>query len=429
MQYGEAINYIHATLKFGVKLGLDNIKSLLDLMGNPHQKLKYVHVAGTNGKGSTVAFISSILISAGYKVGVYTSPYIERFTERIKINKSEISEEDLARITSFVKEKVEIMIKEGKNHPTEFEIVTAIAFQYFYEMGCDIVVLEVGLGGRFDSTNVIDKPLVAVITTISYDHMDKLGDTLAKIAFEKAGIIKEATDVVIYPQSEEAEKVFGDACTERRALLHKVCFEKIEVRNYSIDGQEFDYDRMESIRISLLGEHQIKNAVVAIETAKILAIKGYKITEDIIRRGLGTARWPGRLEVLRKEPVFLIDGAHNQEGSQTLANVLKTYFPDKKILFILGVLKDKDYRSIIEACAPIASQFITITPKSDRALPAKDLAEIVECYCNNLLISDTIEDAVRTSLELSPKDGVICAFGSLYYIGEVRRIFEEEKVL
>ena len=215
MDYDQAIEYIHSTFKFGVKLGLENIKALLDLMDNPHKKLKYVHVAGTNGKGSTVAFISSILIESGYRVGIYTSPYIQRFTERIRVNTDEISKQDLARITSFVRDKVESMVSMGLNHPTEFEIVTAIAFQYFFEKGCDIVVLEVGLGGRFDSTNVIDNPLVSVITTISYDHMDILGDTLSKIAFEKAGIIKDGTHVVLYPQSKDAERVLEEICREK----------------------------------------------------------------------------------------------------------------------------------------------------------------------------------------------------------------------
>ena len=226
MDYTEAMKYIHGTLKFGSKLGLHNIEALLRLMGDPHKKLKYVHVAGTNGKGSTVAFISSILAAAGYKVGVNTSPYIQRFTERIRINSVEISGEDLARLTSYVKEKVEIMVGRGDNHPTEFEIVTAIAFQYFFECGCDIVVLEVGLGGRFDSTNIIDTPDAAVITTISYDHMDRLGSTLAAIAFEKAGIIKPDGDIVSYEQQLEAGEVLQRICGERGARLHKTDFSR-----------------------------------------------------------------------------------------------------------------------------------------------------------------------------------------------------------
>ena len=423
MNYDQAIEYIHGTSKFGVKLGLENVKTLLDLMGNPHKNLRYVHVAGTNGKGSTVAFIGSILVESGYRVGIYTSPFIQRFTERIRINNDEISKEDLARIASFVREKVEIMVSKGFNHPTEFEIVTAIAFQYFFEQDCDIVVLEVGLGGRFDSTNVIDDPLVSVITTISYDHMDILGDTLSKIAFEKAGIIKDGTNVVLYPQADEAERVFEEVCKEKKAKLNKISFDVAKILGFSIDGQEFNYKEMKSLRISLLGKHQIKNAVTAIEAVSVLREKGYNITEDSIRKGLLKAKWPGRLEVLCSKPVFIIDGAHNLEGARALTGFLKEYFPQNKIVFIMGILKDKEYLSIIEEVVPYAKYIITVTPQNKRALPAKELSEIIKRYCNNIVTSDTIEGAVKKSLELTPEDGLICAFGSLYYIGEVRSMF------
>ncbi len=423
MNYDQAIEYIHGTSKFGVKLGLENVKTLLDLMGNPHKNLRYVHVAGTNGKGSTVAFIGSILVESGYRVGIYTSPFIQRFTERIRINNDEISKEDLARIASFVREKVEIMVSKGFNHPTEFEIVTAIAFQYFFEQDCDIVVLEVGLGGRFDSTNVIDDPLVSVITTISYDHMDILGDTLSKIAFEKAGIIKDGTNVVLYPQADEAERVFEEVCKEKNAKLNKISFDVAKILGFSIDGQEFNYKEMKSLRISLLGKHQIKNAVTAIEAVSVLREKGYNITEDSIRKGLLKAKWPGRLEVLCRKPVFIIDGAHNLEGARALTGFLKEYFPQNKIVFIMGILKDKEYLSIIEEVVPYAKYIITVTPQNKRALPAKELSEIIKRYCNNIVTSDTIEGAVKKSLELTPEDGLICAFGSLYYIGEVRSMF------
>lgn len=423
MNYNEALEYIHGTLKFGMKLGLHNMGVLLDLMGNPHRKLKFVHVAGTNGKGSTVSFISSILSEAGYRVGIYTSPYIERFTERIKIEEDEISEDDLARIAAVVKEKVEIMVKGGENHPTEFEIVTAIAFQYFYENKCDVVVLEVGLGGRFDSTNIIDTPLVSVITTISYDHMDRLGNTLPEIAFEKAGIIKAGGETVVYPQAPEVEGVFRKACSERNSELHIVDFSSLNLVEFSIDGQVFDYGAYKALRISLVGDHQIKNAAVAVNTCQLLNNKGYSITEDSIRKGLANARWPGRLEVLGRNPVFIIDGAHNIEGSQALYHNLNRYFPGKKIIFVVGVLKDKDYKSMIETVLPISQHFITVTPKSDRALSAEELGIFVGSYCKNVSVSDTIEEAVRKSMSIASKDDIICAFGSLYYIGEVRKFF------
>lgn len=422
MTFLQAIEYIHGTLKFGIKLGLENIRGLLDLMGNPHKSLKFVHVAGTNGKGSTVAFISSVLAESGYKVGIFTSPYIERFTERIRINDVEIPEEELSHITEFVKTKVDIMLEKGCNHPTEFEIITAIALMYFKRSKCDIVVLETGLGGRFDSTNVIDTPLVSVITTISYDHMDRLGDTLPKIAFEKAGIIKKDGDVVLYPQEDNVYKVFEDTCKNMGARLHNISFDNINIKEYSVDGQRFDYGNNKDIVISLLGVHQVKNSVVAFETLKVLQEKGFKMDYLSIMKGLKNAKWPGRMEVLRREPLFIVDGAHNREGAAVLAKNLKEYFPGKKMLFIAGILKDKDYVEIINTLLPMASTVVTVEPKSDRALDAKELAKYIDSCCINVHVSDTIEDAVNKVFSYATKDDIICAFGSLYLVGDIRRI-------
>jgi len=423
MNYKEAIDYIHGTYKFGLKLGLHNIAALLDLMGNPQDKLRYVHVAGTNGKGSTAAFISSILAASGYRTGIYTSPYIQRFTERIKINDTEISEDDLARITGFVKGKVDIMLEHGENHPTEFEIVTAIAFQYYYEQRCEVVVLEVGLGGRFDSTNIIKTPDLAVITTISYDHTDRLGNTLSEIAFEKAGIIKPGGEVISYMQEKEVSDVIGNVCGEMDASLHYVDFTGIELKKFGMEGQRFNYDNYDGLEISLLGEYQLKNAAVALKAAELLMTKGYTITSESIRKGLRNARWPGRLEVLSTNPVFLIDGAHNIEGANVLRKALDMYFPGRRMTFILGVLKDKDYKSMIKAVIPDCHRVIAVTPDNERALPAVELAEAIKPYCKNVYVSGTIEEAVGTCIKTAAQDEVICAFGSLSYIGAVRNIF------
>ncbi len=426
MNYEEALEYIHGTLKFGVKLGLKNITVLLDLMGNPHKNLNFVHIAGTNGKGSTAAFISSILKEAGYRVGTFTSPYLERFTERIKVDDSEISESDVARITEFVRGKVNAMIELGYNHPTEFEIVTALGMQYFYEKKCDVVVLEVGLGGRFDSTNVIDSSLVSVITAIGYDHMNILGNTLSEIAFEKAGIIKPSGEVVMYPQPREAEEVIEDVCAQRGATLHKVDFDSAKIVNWSVDGQVFHYDKLRNLKIALIGRHQVRNAVMAVEACRIISQKGYTISEDAVRRGLEKARWPGRMEILKKEPIFMIDGAHNAQGAGILKEALDEYFPDRRRIFIFGVLRDKDYMSMIKTVIPGADTVIAVTPDSDRALPASDLAILLEPYCKNIHVSDTIVSAVMKAFRLSSKNDVICAFGSLYYIGKIRSMLREE---
>lgn len=420
MNYDEALAYIHATLKFGSKLGLHNIGKLLKLMGDPQNKLRFVHIAGTNGKGSTVAFISSILVESGYRVGVYTSPYIQRFTERIRIGNNEINPGDLARITTFVKQKVDRMLEMGENHPTEFEIVTAIAFQYYFEMKCDVVVLEVGLGGRYDSTNIIETPELAVITTISYDHTEWLGSGLTQIAFEKAGIIKPGGDVIVYGQDAEVTEVFSKVSTERGARLQIVDFSSLRPEGFSLDGQKFSFEDHEGLEISLLGEHQLKNASVAVKAAELLMGKGWRITESTLRSGLANTRWPGRLEILSRKPLLLIDAAHNIEGARVLRTALDEYFPGRKFSFIMGVSNDKDYKAMAKTVITRCTRIITVTPNSVKALPASVLSDAVSCYCNEVQVSDTIEEAVRTSLAAVEPDEVICAFGSLYYIGAVR---------
>jgi len=424
MDYDEAIEYIHGTLKFGSKLGLHNIGVLLKLMGDPQKKMKFVHVAGTNGKGSTTAFISSILMEAGYRTGIYTSPYLQRFTERIRIGNEEIGRDELAEITAFVKANIEKMLAMGENHPTEFELVTAIAFEYYCRKGCDVAVLEVGLGGRFDSTNIIGVPEVAVITTISYDHTDRLGKTLPEIAFEKAGIIKPGGDVVIYGQSSEVEQVFEKACSERCACLHRTDFSSLALHEFGMEGQTFSFGGYENLRIGLLGGHQIRNAAVAVKAAEILKRKGYHITEDILRRGLLKSKWPGRLEILSRDPLLIVDGAHNPEGAAVLRKALDEYFPGRPVTFIMGVLTDKDFMSMMEIMLPGCKKLIAVTTDSPRALPADELAKAASNYCNNVQTSDTIERAISMCMESASAEDVICAFGSLYYIGAVREVFK-----
>ncbi len=423
MTYEEALAYIHGSWKFGNKLGLHNMEKLLGLMGDPQKKLRFVHVAGTNGKGSTSAFIASILMQAGYRTGLYTSPYIQRFTERIRIDTGEISREELAGITAFVKKYADQMEAMGDNHPTEFEIVTAIAFEYYYRKACDIVVLEVGLGGRFDPTNIIETPELAVITSISYDHTDRLGNKLEQIAFEKAGIIKDNGDVVIYSQSREVEQVFEEACARRGAHLYKTDFSGMELHEFSPDGQVFSWGGYDRLEISLLGRHQIKNALVAVRAAEIMSENGFDISQDDVRKGLAKTKWPGRLEILHKDPILLIDGAHNPEGAAVLRKFLDDYFPGKPVTFIMGVLSGKDYLSMISEVLPGCKRLFTVTPDTPKALPAASLAEASASYCNDIHISDTIVEAVRTSIETAEPDEIICAFGSLYYIGAVRDQF------
>ena len=423
MDYNEAMEYIHGMQKFGSKPGLERIKMLLAYMMNPQKELKFIHVGGTNGKGSTVSFISSILIEAGYRVGIYTSPSIHRFSERIRINDCEIPEQGIARIAESIKTITELMIHNGWEHPTEFEVVTAMAFQYFYELNCDFVVLEVGLGGRLDSTNSIDASEVSVITTISYDHMEVLGDTLPEIAYEKAGIIKQNGNVVLYPQERAVERVFEVMCEKQRAVLYKADFSTLIPHSSDIRKQVFDFEEYQSLKISLAGTHQINNAAVAIKAIEVLKRKGYKITEDNLRKGLEKTKWAGRLEMVNEQPRFLIDGAHNMEGAIKLADNLSILFPGKKITFILGVLADKDYKSMVENVIPIAERFITVTPKNVRALSAQDLEVYLKSFGMHVIHGGNVETAISEALGLVSNDDIICAFGSLYYIGEVREYF------
>ncbi|RKD27332.1 dihydrofolate synthase / folylpolyglutamate synthase [Caminicella sporogenes DSM 14501] len=428
MNYREALDFINSTNKFGSKLGLENIKYLLSLIGNPHNDLKVIHVAGTNGKGSTSSFISHILIEEGYDVGLFISPALEKFTDRIKINGKNISERDLSEITSLIKLKIDLMLSEGKEHPTEFEIVTAIAFEYFKRKKVDYVVLEVGLGGRLDATNAVDNPLVSVITPIDFDHVNYLGDTLEKIAYEKAGIIKRNCPVVIHPQNYEAERVIRKICSDKNSKLYIAPVDLINIKKYDEFGILFDVKTDENIyddlKINLMGKHQANNAVVALKTIEVL--KNYhnvNISNKSIRNGLFNARWPGRLEILKRSPLVLIDGAHNLHGAKALSSVLKKVFYDKKIIGVIGILEDKDVDGILDKIVPFCREIIITKPDNPRALSLEKLMCKIKKYNKKVMAFENIKDAVNKSLSLADKDSMILYCGSLYMIGKVRKIF------
>lgn len=422
MNYDEAMAYINALPKFAAHIGLDNISLLLKNLGDPQDRLQFVHVAGTNGKGSTVAFISGILMAAGYRVGIYTSPSIQRFSERIRINNEEIPDGDLARITTSVRSAAEKMISEGHDAPSEFEVVCALAFLWFLERGCDICVLEVGMGGRLDATNIIKAPLLAVITTISYDHMNYLGNTLGEIAFEKAGIIKADCDVLLYPQQAEAEEVFTKVCLERKARLHMARMPEKRTRA-DINGQEFVLEDYGTLAIKLLGSYQIYNAAMAADAALLLKERGFDTNAAAVRKGLAETVWAGRFEVLRRDPAVIVDGSHNAEGMEKLAESLELYFPGRKVRLILGILKDKQYGRMLDIILPHAERVFALTPPNSRALTAAELAaEISSRSTVPTVVCDSPEKAYRTAIADTGKDGIICACGSLYYIGQVRSI-------
>ena len=562
----DAIEYINTPRWLTSRLGLERIRELLDRLGRPQDRLKFVHVAGTNGKGSTCAFTASILAEAGFKTGLFTSPYVETFHERIRVNGRNISDEDLTAATLRVRECAEAMETEGSEHPTEFELMTAVALVHFAHVGCDIVVLEVGLGGRLDSTNVIAAPEVAAIVSIALDHTNLLGNTLAEIAHEKAGIVKAGSTVVSWPQEPSAMEVVEDAArrvgdklvvpdfsllsvgkvTRGAALLscgtalehegHTPCSDsprfaaelraehaphaqelqvgaeggstceagdpareapcsgsprcaaelraehvapaqKLQVSSSIDDGfggrmpravphepnvpsgtfvraqdclsmayahqtpmsqvesavpmRQFSY-RGREYATRLLGSYQPSNAAMAIEIAGALRERGWEIPDEAIARGIAETRWPARFEVLDQPagmPTVVIDGGHNPQGAGVLADSLRDVFPDKRPVFLVGILADKDYRSMLRAVAPLASTFVCVTPPNPRALDAADLAEAIRETCDELGVSATVkvagdfDGAVSAARKIAGSEGLICAFGSLYSIADVKAAF------
>jgi dihydrofolate synthase/folylpolyglutamate synthase len=399
-----------------IKPGLERVAELLRRLGNPQKTLKFVHIAGTNGKGSTVAMLASILTEAGYRTGLFTSPYILSVAEMIAMDSIKISEARLAEL----REQMQGHISEMEDAPTEFEIMTALAMLYFAVENCDIVVLEVGMGGRLDATNVIDSPEVAVITAIGLDHMEFLGETVEQIAAEKAGIIKPGAICVSYPQDESVAEVIRRKCRETGVRSVFVNEAESEAVNSSLDGQEFNYSSLKNLNIQLLGEHQLLNAAVAIEATHALKSKGWRISEAALRAGLAKAKWPGRFEILRKNPVFVLDGGHNPQSVAAIVRTLKKYFPDRKITFLYGVLADKEYEAMTKILLSIAKKFVTITPNSPRALPAQELAAFIQGLGGKAMARESVERGVESALEAAGEDGIICALGSLYIIQDAQ---------
>lgn len=403
----------------GSRLGLERMARLVELLGDPQKKLKFVHVAGTNGKGSLTALVSSVLTAAGYKTGVYTSPHLVSYCERMVVDGEAISEKDLFELAEAVKPCVEQM----EDKPTEFELLTGMALLYFARQKCDIVVLEVGLGGRLDATNIIPAPEAAVIMNIGLEHTQILGDTLEKIAGEKAGIIKEGCAVVTYPGTPEVEAVYQRVCARYHAVWRKTDVSGLTFLSEDLYGQFFDWKGLPGLHIGLLGGHQRCNAAVALETIEVLREKEWNIPDAAIRTGLAAARWPARLEVLGREPLFILDGAHNGQCAQALADSLNCLLPGRKLVFLAGVLADKDYREIMGLMLPMAQEFFCLTPFSERALPAAELAALLTELGGKATVCETVEEGVEKARNAAGKDGVVVSFGSLYLAGAVRETY------
>ncbi len=422
MNAEQAIAYIHSVFWKGSVPGLSRTRTLLEKMGNPQKKLKFVHIAGTNGKGSTAAMTASILEKAGYRTGLYTSPYIYRFHERMQVDGVPISDEDLVAVTEFVKPLADSMTEP----PTEFELVTCIAFAYFYRKGCDIVVLEVGMGGALDSTNVIDTPEVAVITNIGLDHTEYLGSTEEEIARTKAGIFKDHGRAVIYRGKPEVEAALEQVCREKHVDLKKADFASLNRKQHSLEGQVFDCGSRKDLFLPLLGDHQLHNAAVVLAVADTLVEAGWRITEDNIRQGLRDVRWPGRFDVVSREPLFIIDGGHNPQCIEALVKNIADYLQGKRIIALTGVLADKDYADMYRPVLPSVTKFVCITPPNPRKLEAPVLAEHLRRAGAEAEACGTIAQGVARARELAGREGVVLCFGSLYSIGPIRDALESQ---
>ena len=420
MTYEEALNYIHSRPRGLPKPGLQRIEELLGLMGDPHKRLRYVHVAGTNGKGSCCAMLSSILRAAGYKTGLYTSPYIHRFNERMQVNGRPIDDGELAEIADFVRSCAEKMSRPC----VEFEIVTAIGFEYFARQNCDIVVLEVGLGGRFDATNVIDTPDCALICSIGFDHMEFLGNSLSEIAMEKAGIIKPGGSVATYPaQDEEVIGVLASICRERGASLRIAEDDEIELRYDDLQGQEFCYCDDTPLHLPLLGDHQCRNAAAVLEAIEILREKKWKIKPEAVEKGLAEVKWPARFEILSEKPYTVADGGHNVPCAEALAANLDYYFEGKKVVYVIGMMADKEVEAFAEIIAPLAATFVCVPVDNPRALKPEKLAEKLKKYKKPTFVAPTVAEGLDMARGAAGKGGVVCATGSLYLMGDVREHF------
>ena len=413
--------------KYGSVLGLESMRELLRRLGDPQNELKFIHISGTNGKGSVLAYLSTILSGAGYRTGRYISPTLFSYRERIQVDGEYIEKESLACHVTAIAAAAEDMQKAGLPSPTVFEIETALAFLYFKEKRCDIVTLEVGCGGLLDATNVITTTLMEVIASISMDHTDLLGDTLAKIAAQKAGIIKPDTRVGSAQQKSEAAQVIEDTCKEQHCTLQMVDESKISNVHYGAEGQTFSYKTWENVAISLAGSYQIKNAALALEGVEALRKLGYALSDQQVREGLLHTAWRGRFTTLRRDPTVIIDGAHNPAAALELKESLERYFPGKTLYFVMGMFKDKDYAQVIDLTAPLARHIITVeTPGNPRAMPARELAEAVGKVNPSVEWADSVAHGVEKALAMAGKEDAVIVFGSLSFLGEAADAVNEK---
>jgi dihydrofolate synthase/folylpolyglutamate synthase len=437
VSYNDSINYLYSLQKYGIKLGLEKPKEILSLLGNPHESFSSIHVAGTNGKGSVSAMIASIFTAYGFKVGLFTSPHLVSFTERIRVNNEQISECEVISLTEEIRTQISNFKYQIQN-PTFFEFVTAMAFLYFSRKNVDLAVIETGMGGRLDATNIIN-PKISVITKISYDHKEFLGNTIEKIAYEKAGIIKEGIPVVSADQEPEAERVLIETAKKRSSsfFIYGKDFTG-EINNSNIYGLSFNYrDKRISIKdiyCPLPGRHQLINASVSIKAAsEVIRSLGKKIDERLIKKGIENTKWRGRLEIVKKDPLIIVDGAHNPNAAETLSDFIKDYLRDYKLTLIIGVMADKDVEGIIKPLLPHASKIIFTSPEYERALNPQKLSQIASAMGYPSLVAKSIKESLEIAMDkkqmVNDKKQVILITGSFYTVGEALEKMGEKEVL
>ena len=416
MNIEQAMAFIHSVSWMGTVPGLGRIRELLARLGEPQKALKFIHIAGTNGKGSTAAMLASVLSCAGYRTGLYTSPYILRFNERIQVDGRQIPDANICSLAEQIRPLADTMAE----HPSEFELITAMGFEYFRREGCDIVVCEVGMGGDWDATNIIENTECAVITNIGLDHTQILGDTVEAIARTKAGIIKPGRPCVLYRQQPGVEAVIESACREKDAPLFRADFEALRPTADSLEGQRFDWRDLHGLFLPLLGAHQLRNACTALTAVQVMRGRGWEIGASAIREGLARVTWPGRFQVLCTDPLFIADGGHNPQCLEALEDAIGRYLPGRKIVFLSGCMADKDYGAMFARLRPYALEFVTVTPSNPRALSAEALSDYISKELDAPATPcGTVAEGVRAAIDRAGPGGVVCACGSLYMMGDV----------
>lgn len=427
----QAEMFLKKAQRYGSVLGLKNMENLMYELDNIHDQMKIIHVAGTNGKGSCCVMLSSILKAAGYKVGTYTSPAVFNREEQYLVNQKPVDRERLALVFCRLQQACDRLTESGGKHPTIFEVETAAAFLLFYQEKCDLVVLETGLGGAGDATNIISHPVCSVFTAISMDHMGFLGGSLEQIAMKKAGIIKEGCPVVSAGQKEEVMGVLSEAAGKKNAALVLADRKKVQNIRSERDLLWYDYKTRQGIALSLTGSYQIENSLCVLESVDILRKQGFAIEEAAVRAGLKNALWPGRFERISRQPLFIIDGAHNEDAAVKLYESLKFNFTNREKIYIIGVLEDKEYHKILKQLLPLAKKVYTVTPNHVRALSGRELCKAALDYHTEVRYCEKIEEAVRRAEEdarMLKEKGMIVAFGSLSYLREIKNAVRKEEL-